>query len=835
LSNRLRLLRAWSGLSYRDLHRGVMRLRRGRGTRDIPVYNTVYRCLQPQRARLDPDLVADIATVMLGDLEAGGRWRQACVDIAGDNRTSELPTVSVGPLTVGRQFVGRQEEVARLLASIDSQDRNRPAVCSIVGMPGVGKTTLARHVAQLVTMREPGSVPIWVDLGGSRSERQSAGSATVLDAMLNALGVTQASLHGLTAGARRAELARRLADQHAVVVLDDAESTRQVRAVIPHRGTSTVLVTSRRALAGLSGATLTLSELTDADAVDLIQAEVGADRVAAEPAAARGLLAVTGRLPIAITLLAGQVRARPDWALGDHLDRLCARRDRLCLEDAVDAALGRSYEQLSDAAKQALRSVSLHPGSHFDVFVANALVGAELPVTSRSLDELRDANLIADRGAGRFALHDLVRVFAIACSQDEDPSTARQQALDRELDYYRLASARAMEQFAPEERHARPSPRSCELSTPEIADRAAANEWLDAERTNLLSTALFADGHGRQAYVQHLSRILYRYLDAGGHYQEAERLHSAASRGPDRSGAAHALVSLGITQITTGRTVDGEKTVAEALPVFEQLGDPRGAARALVTLGILAWHTGSYPQAIERLTRGVDLIAGLDPPAEAAALGSLGVVHFLQGDYSMALADYERAATVARSVGDVNMEAQALINAAQAYERCNRLDDAEQCLARGTELAESTGNLIALADGLNQRVALQIRRGQPGLAISTCTQALRTANHYEIVELEIQILDTLGRAEFAHDDLEAAGDHHRRQLALAGDLGDRYNQARAHDGIAQCMARTRKTAQARQHWELSRELYAELGNPAASDIDSLLAELSRDATRVPAN
>jgi hypothetical protein len=43
------------------------------------------------------------------------------------------------------------------------------------------------------------------------------------------------------------------------------------------------------------------------------------------------------------------------------------------------------------------------------------------------------------------------------------------------------------------------------------------------------------------------------------------------------------------------------------------------------------------------------------------------------------------------------------------------------------------------------------------------------------------------------------------------------------------------TARARHHWELSRELYAELGNPAASDIDSLLAGLSRDATRVPAN
>lgn len=826
LSARLRLLRAWSGLSYRDLHRGVVRLRRGRGTQEIPVYNTVYRCLQPDRARLDVDLVADIATVLLGDPAAARRWRQAGVEIAGEARTANLPTVSIGQPVMARQFVGRHDDVARLLAALETQDRKRPAVCSVVGMPGVGKTSIVHHVAQLLTLREAGSVAMWVDLGGSRGDRQPASSATVLDAMLNALGVTQSGLHGLTAGARRAELARRLTERHAVVVLDDAASSAQVRAVIAPRGRSTVLVTSRRALAGLPGVSVTLSELTDADAVDLIRAEVGADRVAAESAAARGLIAMTGRLPIAITLLAGQVRARPDWTLADHLDRLRARRERLRLEDAVDAALTRSYEQLSDPAKHALRSVALHPGPHFDLYVANALIGAELSIARRSLAELRAANLVAERGGGRFALHDLVRVFATACGQDEDAAGARQHAIDRERSYYQLASARAMDQFAPEERHSRPSHPSCGLPTPDLAGRAAATEWLDAERANLICTALLADEQNQPAHVQQLSRILYRYLDAGGHYQEAEQLHSRASRGPDESAAAHASVSLGITQITTGRAAAGRNNVAQALSVFQELGDRRGAARALVTLGIIAWHTGDYPRAVDHLTRGIDLLAGVDPSAEAAALGSLGIVHFLQGDNELALADYDRSAATARSVGDANIEAQALINAAQAYERCNRLDDAARCLARGTELAESIGNLIALADALNQRAALQLRAGDPSQAIATCTRALATVRQYEIVELEIQVLDTLARALFAQDDLETAVEHHRRQLALSSELGDRYNQAQAHDGIARCSAREGKPAQARRHWERARTLFAELGNPAASNIDGLLAELT---------
>ncbi|MBY8852652.1 hypothetical protein K7G98_32265, partial [Saccharothrix sp. MB29] len=58
--DRLHALRAWSGMSYRELHRRVVRGRRRRGLADLPSFNTVYRCLQPGRSRLDADLVADI-------------------------------------------------------------------------------------------------------------------------------------------------------------------------------------------------------------------------------------------------------------------------------------------------------------------------------------------------------------------------------------------------------------------------------------------------------------------------------------------------------------------------------------------------------------------------------------------------------------------------------------------------------------------------------------------------------------------------------------------------------------------------------------------------------
>ncbi|MGH3477932.1 MAG: hypothetical protein ACRDQD_13960, partial [Nocardioidaceae bacterium] len=39
----LRELRAWAGMSYRELHRRLIRRRRARGVAEEPAYATVYR------------------------------------------------------------------------------------------------------------------------------------------------------------------------------------------------------------------------------------------------------------------------------------------------------------------------------------------------------------------------------------------------------------------------------------------------------------------------------------------------------------------------------------------------------------------------------------------------------------------------------------------------------------------------------------------------------------------------------------------------------------------------------------------------------------------------
>src|SRR5262249_21671198 len=81
-----------------------------------------------------------------------------------------------------------------------------------------------------------------------------------------------------------------------------------------------VVVTSRSALAGLAAGEgarpLRLGPLTEAEAVRLLAARLGAERVAAEPGAVAELAARCGGLPLALAVMAARAAAGPGAPLG---------------------------------------------------------------------------------------------------------------------------------------------------------------------------------------------------------------------------------------------------------------------------------------------------------------------------------------------------------------------------------------------------------------------------------------------------------------------------------------------------------------------------------------
>ena len=103
-------------------------------------------------------------------------------------------------------------------------------------------------------------------------------------------------------------------------MLDDARDAAQVRPLLPGSPGCLVIVTSRSSLAGLAAAEgarpLRLGPLDAEQAVRLLAARLGPERVAVEPKAVAELVARCGHLPLALAVMAARAAADPGLPLG---------------------------------------------------------------------------------------------------------------------------------------------------------------------------------------------------------------------------------------------------------------------------------------------------------------------------------------------------------------------------------------------------------------------------------------------------------------------------------------------------------------------------------------
>jgi Cdc6-like AAA superfamily ATPase len=148
-------------------------------------------------------------------------------------------------------FVGREDEVDQL-ASVLRAGPDAPSAAALTGTAGVGKTTVAVHVAHALAGDFPGG-QLYVDLRGFGADDSALSPLEVLGRFLTALDIPPERIpDGLD---DRAALYRStLAERHVLVVLDNARDSAQVSPLMPGVGRSRTIVTSRRQLRGLTAA-----------------------------------------------------------------------------------------------------------------------------------------------------------------------------------------------------------------------------------------------------------------------------------------------------------------------------------------------------------------------------------------------------------------------------------------------------------------------------------------------------------------------------------------------------------------------------------------------------
>ncbi|MEU6479876.1 NB-ARC domain-containing protein [Streptomyces sp. NPDC047017] len=306
---------------------------------------------------------------------------------------------------------------------------HRMTAMFLCGLPGVGKRTTARQWLQSHRGALPGDV-LHADLAADDTGRP-ADLASILERWLEQLGVPRED-RPADLGEKAAEVRRHLRRRPVVMLLENVTRLAQVRPLIPDSPLTVLLMTGQQVPAGLASVLdfdpVEVEPLKDEHALELL---VRVSRSTERPERLRPLVQQVGGLPLALRLIAGQLKSPVPGVLEDLTARLAHRTSRqelLAVDDVPDLpyALDVSYAGLVPQAAGLYRRLGILPRADFQIDTVYALTPDWEPVeTRRGLQALISARLVECEGVDTYRLHPLVHDHAAIAAETEETQAQR--------------------------------------------------------------------------------------------------------------------------------------------------------------------------------------------------------------------------------------------------------------------------------------------------------------------------------------------------------------------------------------------------------------------------
>jgi DNA-binding SARP family transcriptional activator len=660
-------------------------------------------------------------------------------------------------------FTGRVEYLRRLDDLVPgTRDGATVAIATVTGMAGVGKTALAVHWAHRVRDRFPDG-QLYVNLRGFADPPGSAMTpAEAIRGFLDGLGVPPERIPA-DASARTGLYRSLLAERRVLVVLDNAGDAAQVRPLLPGGPGCLTVVTSRNHLAGLVAAegarplAVQLPTVTEARA--MLAGRLGRHRVTAELAAVDGIVTRCGRLPLALAIAAARAAMNPDLPLDAIAAQLHAARDGLDLfagEDPatdVRAVFSWSYRSLRPPAARLFRLLGVHPGPDITAPAAASLAGVPPDGVRPLLTALTEAHLLAEHAPGRYALHDLLRVYAGEIVAAEEPEAERLAAVDRYVSHYvhtAYPAARALLPILePVDVAALPPG-----VTPERPDTdQAALAWFTAEHPVLLAAIRQAAEHGFDQRAGQLARAVSDFLQRQGHWYDlavAQRIAlAAAQRTGDVAAQGDAHRNLGAAHARLGHRDTAVAELHQALDRYRAVGDHLGQGKTHLGLGFVLEQDGRYREAQDQARLALDRFrAAGDRTGLARALNSFGWCHSLLGDHRTALDHCRDALALQREGDDRRGMAYTLDSLGYIHHQLGEYPAAIACYEEAIDLLRAADDRYYQADALHHLGDTHRALDQADAACAAWRRALAILDqlhHPDADTIRAKLRDTGGR------------------------------------------------------------------------------------------
>ncbi|MFF5859559.1 BTAD domain-containing putative transcriptional regulator [Streptomyces sp. NPDC012751] len=702
-------------------------------------------------------------------------------------RPAQLPA-TVPDFTGRASFVS---ELSAVLSSASEAEGRVMAVSALAGIGGVGKTTLAVHVAHQARSAFPDG-QLYVDLQGAGP--RPADPETVLGSFLRALGTADTAIPDSLE--ERAALYRSVLDgRRVLVLLDNAKDAAQVRPLLPGTEGCAALVTSRVRMLDLAGAHLVdLDVMSPEEALALFTKIVGEERVAAEREAALDVVAACGFLPLAIRIAASRLAARRTWTVSVLAAKLADERRRLDELQAGDLAVKATFElgygQLEPLQARAFRLLGLADGPDMSLAAAAAVLDLPAEDAEDLLESLVDTSLLESAAPGRYRLHDLVRLYARSCAErGEEPAAEREAALSRLLDFYLATTAGVYAIEQPEDRlidNLEPT----RYPGLRFTEGAAALDWLYTEAASLLACVRQAAG--------------------------TERLRRAV----DLLWVAKDLTESGAS------SYQYEMTARATCEATRALGDVWAEGRARTVLSDVLLVSGRIRQSDEEARVAMELAGGVrDSTAVSWVANNRGLICLHQGRFADGKTFFDQALEGLRAAGNRPFEATVLGNLSRAYLGMGETAKAVEIARRGLAAHSEIGRSVRLA---NSHFALGVALTQadsPTEALEEFSDAMRIfhdhrqrlwegVTHFRIAQVHLAM----------HQPTHAA--QHAEQALNLGCIGGDRMRGNVLTLLGRALGELGQVDRSHACWREALNLYEQSGAPEAEDVRPLLTAVS---------
>lgn len=767
-------------------------------------------------------------------------------------------------------FHGRETEAFLLISRLGDR-LAAPTMTTWVlsGMPGIGKTMLALHVANRLKDAFP-HTRLYLDLRGhhDRLEPLSVDEALV-DLLL--LARFPADRIPRTRSERIAVWREHTRTMRALIVLDDAADTEQVLPLLPAGEHCAALITTRRRLPDLEGAEhLPLRLPTAAECTMIFSAALGRDPTEDESDTVQEIIDRCGRLPLLVRSAATTTRLNLTWSLADLLHSLPAPDTpttspfRLGIVD-LNGLFATTLNALAPDHRQAFLLLGLHPTRTVSEPIAAALIGQQHANAAGVLAALADAHLVDEPRPGRFVMHPLVGAYAHRAALTHLASRFIDSARSRMYTAYLDTVRRADRAVYPHR-----SGRDDHENTLRIEpwDETRALEWLRDEGAALSVILREARTHGHEDVSDALTHALSGHIDAHGPWHQAPALYSRLTRGgaddanPRARARAHFDRARALLRLRRTKQAMEENEAAHRL--WTELGDELGTAWTVAQEGMILYAANSYAEGRRRFDQALERFeARAHRPGIIFSLRGRGLCHFTLSAFHEAIGDLTDATTVLeQSLPDPQLLMETRLNLAGAYLHLGYHHQAWALCERALTTARQRGDdhKAAMAWGNMSEVALY--RGHTEHAIHHLRQVVEIFGAFQDRWALATALSNLGSAEKTAGDLEQARSYFRRSLSFARYLspstevaaliglaqteepdtsmphralgraievaqrhGLRKEKAQAHYALGAVLSTEGEESMAFIHLEHAARIYAQLRSPESAVIDTVIETL----------